>query len=59
MKSDLVDEKSTRPVPADRPIDVLDFLEAENTKLRTAVIELSLDMLVLKDALKGKRWNAA
>jgi hypothetical protein len=43
------------------PIRLLDFLEAENSRLRRAVIELSLDTLILRDALRrsGRPRNAA
>ena len=38
--------------PKCRPISLLSVLEAENVRLRERVIELSLDTLVLREALK-------
>src|SRR5579864_7814545 len=55
MSQEDADTIAIRAPPADRPINLLDFLEMENTKLRRAVIELSLDTLVLKDALKERQ----
>ena len=36
-----------------RPISFLSFLEAENIRLRKAIVELSLDARALREALKG------
>jgi|HubBroStandDraft_6_1064221.scaffolds.fasta_scaffold1325892_1 hypothetical protein len=58
MKSELNNEIAIRPRLADPPVYLLDFLEAENTRLRRTVIELSLDTLVLKDALNCNGRNA-
>jgi hypothetical protein len=38
--------------PACRPISILSFLEAENIRLRQAVVKLSRDTMVLREALK-------
>jgi hypothetical protein len=38
--------------PKFRPISLLSVLEAENFQLRQALVELSLDTLMLRDALK-------
>ena len=38
--------------PENPQISILSFLQAENTRLRQQVVELSLDMLVLKEALE-------
>ena len=38
-----------------QPISLLSVLEAENFRLRQAVVALSLDTLVLREALKGLR----
>ena len=38
--------------PGSQPISLLSFLEAENVRLRQAVVELSLDASVLRKALK-------
>ena len=38
--------------PKSGPISLLSVLEAENFRLRQAVVELSLDTLVLREALK-------
>ena len=38
--------------PECRPISLLSVLEAENIRLRQAVLELSLDTLALREALK-------
>ena len=38
--------------PERRPISLLSFLEAENVRLRQAVVELSLTARVLREALK-------
>jgi len=38
--------------PSCAPISLLSFLEAENIRLRQAVMELSLDARVLREALK-------
>jgi hypothetical protein len=37
-----------------RPISLLSFLEAENIRLRRAVVELWLDTAALREALKGQ-----
>jgi hypothetical protein len=42
-----------KPQPRCVPVNLLNFLEAENSRLRRTVIELSLDVLVLRDALNG------
>ena len=41
--------------PKSGPISLLSVLEAENFRLRQAVVELSLDTLVLREALKELR----
>jgi hypothetical protein len=41
--------------PKSRPIILLSVLKAENFRLRQAVVELSLDTLVLREALKELR----
>ena len=41
--------------PACRPISILSFLEAENIRLRQAVVELSLDTMALREALEKKK----
>ncbi len=41
--------------PKSGPISLLSVLEAENFRLRQVVVELSLDMLVLREALKEFR----
>jgi hypothetical protein len=41
--------------PKSGPISLLSVLEAENFRLRQAVVELSLDALVLREALKELR----
>jgi hypothetical protein len=41
--------------PNSRPISFLSVLKAENFRLRQAVVELSLDTLVLREALKELR----
>src|SRR6266478_4275335 len=38
--------------PGSQPISLLSFLEAENVRLRQAVVELSLDASALREALK-------
>ncbi len=38
--------------PRSQPINLLSFLEAENVRLRQAVVELSLDASALREALK-------
>jgi hypothetical protein len=38
--------------PAGRPISMLSFLEAENIRLRQAVVELSRDTKALRQALR-------
>jgi hypothetical protein len=38
--------------PACGPISILSFLEAENIRLQQAVIELSRDIVALREALK-------
>jgi hypothetical protein len=50
MKSKL---NNLKPQPRCLPVNLLDFLEADNSRLRRTVIELSLDVLVLRDALNG------
>jgi hypothetical protein len=40
--------------PACQPISILSFLEAENARLRQAVMELSRDTMALREALKKK-----
>jgi hypothetical protein len=37
---------------ARRPVSILSFLEAENIRLRQAVVKLSLDTMALREALK-------
>lgn len=39
--------------PGCSPISIHSFLEVENIRLRQAVVELSLDTLALREALKG------
>jgi hypothetical protein len=41
--------------PECRPISLLSFLEAENIRLRQAVVELWLDTTVLREALKRRK----
>jgi hypothetical protein len=41
--------------PKSRPISLLSVLEAENCRLRQAVVELSLDTVVLREALRDFR----
>lgn len=41
--------------PKSGPISLLSVLEADNFRLRQAVVELSLDTLVLREALKELR----
>ena len=41
--------------PKSGPISLLSVLEAENFRLRQAVVELSLDTLALREALKELR----
>jgi hypothetical protein len=41
--------------PKSGPISLLSVLDAENFRLRQAVVELSLDALVLREALKELR----
>jgi hypothetical protein len=50
MKSEL---NNLKPQLRCLPVNLLDFLEADNSRLRRTVIELSLDVLVLRDALNG------
>jgi len=53
-----VDQKSHKQdyvKPKSGPISLLSVLEAENFRLRQAVVELSLDALVLREALKELR----
>ena len=38
--------------PERRPISILSFLQAENIRLRQAVLELSLDTMALREELK-------
>ena len=38
--------------PASEPTSILSFLEAENVRLRQAVVELSLDTMALREALQ-------
>jgi hypothetical protein len=45
-------EDSAKPKRA--PISILSRLQAENTRLRQQVVELELEILVLKEALKDK-----
>ena len=39
--------------PECRPISLLSFLQAENIRLRQAVLALSLDTMALREELKG------
>jgi hypothetical protein len=41
--------------PKSQPISLLSVLEAENIRLRQSVVELSLDTLVLREALNELR----
>jgi hypothetical protein len=59
MKSELNHEVDVKLHPQSQPVNLLDFLEAENSRLRQAVVELSLDTLVLRDTLRGGGRNAA
>lgn len=45
--------------PECRPISLLSVLEAENIRLRRAVVELSLDTLALREALEGQEDHGA
>jgi hypothetical protein len=45
--------KQNNVQPACRPITLLSYLEAENVSLRQAVVELSLDILTLREPLPG------
>jgi hypothetical protein len=56
MESELNDKVNLTSQPQCLPVNLLDFLEAENNRLRRTVIELSLDTLALRDALKGNRY---
>jgi transposase-like protein len=50
-----VDGQSHKQVdaePASEPTSLLSSLEAENVRLRQAVVELSLDNMALREALK-------
>jgi hypothetical protein len=53
MKSELNNVKHLRSQPQCPLVDLRDFLEAENNRLRQTVIELSLETLALRDALNG------
>jgi hypothetical protein len=55
MKSEL---NNLKPPPRCLPVNLLDFLEADNSRLRRTVIELSLDVVVLRDALNGNGLGA-
>jgi hypothetical protein len=55
MKSEL---NSLKPQPRCLPVNLLDFLEADNSRLRRTVIELSLDVLVLRDAFERQRFTS-
>ena len=44
--------KQSDAQPERRPISLLLFLKAENVRLRQVVVELSLDVLALREALK-------
>jgi len=55
LKIGMVDRKSQKQDNAEpkfRPISLLSVLEAENIRLRQSVVELLLDTLVLREALK-------
>jgi hypothetical protein len=56
MESELNDKVNLTSQPQCLPVNLLDFLEAENNRLRRTVIELSLDTLALRDALNGNRY---
>jgi hypothetical protein len=53
MKSELDNRARLSSQSQQLPVDLLAFLEEENRRLRQAVVELSLDTLALRDALKG------
>jgi hypothetical protein len=46
--------KGNEAEPGSQPISLLSFLEAENMRLRQAIVELSLDSSALREALKIK-----
>ena len=55
LKIGMVDRKSHKQDNAEpkfSPISLLSVLEAENIRLRQSVVELSLDTMVLREALK-------
>ena len=56
MESELNDKVNLTLQPQCLPVNLLDFLEAENNRLRRTVIELSLDTLALRDALNGNAY---
>jgi hypothetical protein len=37
-----------------RPVHLLEFLEAQNAELRQTVAQLSLDTMILREALRGR-----
>jgi hypothetical protein len=46
-------DKTLGPQPRCLLVNLLDTLEAENSRLRRTVVELSLDTLALREALNG------
>ncbi len=50
--SDRESHKGHDAEPGSQPISLLSFLEAENTRLRQAIVELTLDGSALREALK-------
>jgi hypothetical protein len=54
MKSELNNEDHPTSQSQCPSVNLLDFLEAENHRLRQTVIELSLDTLALREALYRK-----
>jgi hypothetical protein len=50
--SDRESNKQYEAQPGCQPISLLSFLEAENMRLRQAVVELSLDASALREAVK-------
>jgi len=45
-------DRQSHAEPAYSPISILSFLEAENLRLRQAVVALSLDTMALREALE-------
>jgi len=50
--SDRESHKENDAEPGSQPISLLSFLEAENMRLRQAILELSLDVSALRKTLK-------